>query len=146
MTPSSHLLRSGCALLLGASLASCSSSDDEPDTTTYRNAGTLCLRPDGDGQTRITVGFGNCLSCNEVVTTSCSATVAGDQITVQSILDVERRDRPEVCPAICAFATATCPVMVASPGEYRIEHGADSAAITLPLTSAVAPYGGTACD
>ncbi|HTV17712.1 MAG TPA: hypothetical protein VMG12_03550 [Polyangiaceae bacterium] len=129
------------------SLASCSGDiQDEPDIATYRDTGALCLRSDAEGHTSMSIRFGNCLSCNQVATPACSATVAGTQINVRSTLDVETRNTPDLCPAGCTFAVATCEVPGLSSGEYDISHGADSAAVTLPLAGELAPYGGNACD
>jgi hypothetical protein len=148
MSAQSYLIRRGYALLtFGMSFFSCGGDRaDEPDITTYRDTGALCLQPESEGQARITIRFGNCLSCNQVATSSCSATVAGTQINLQSTLDVESKNTPELCPGGCDFAVATCALTVPPPGQYGISHGADSATVTLPLPSALAPFGGDACD
>jgi hypothetical protein len=133
-------------LLFGGSVVSCSSTD-EPEIERSTDTGTLCLRPEVDGATSIVAYFfDRCLSCNMVPTSSCNATVTDDQVTVSTVLEVEIKDTPRLCPASCAFASALCGSLLPSPGEYRVNLGGKSATVALPLTAAVAPYGDRACQ
>jgi hypothetical protein len=133
------------ALLLVLSPSGC--GDDDPDVRQYRDTGTLCLFPDTTGGTTIAIGFDVCLSCDDLPSASCSASVTGNQVAITSALDVSPRpDAPMTCPADCSFASATCELSVPSSGEYELVlFGARSTAVTLPVTDGVAPFGDVAC-
>lgn len=135
---------SSTLLMLCVSLSACADSD-QPTVETYLNDGRMCLLSNERGEATINITFDPCLSCNQVPTASCSATLTGDEIAVSTILEVETRDTPRQCPDNCTFASATCSLIVAPPGDYLILHDDKSATVTLPVTTPVAPYGDGGC-
>jgi hypothetical protein len=132
-------------LVLGVCLVSCGS--DDPEIRRYPDTGSLCLLPHEQGGTKIAITFDPCLSCDDLPVASCSATVTGSQIAVSTALDVGKRPNPpQVCPAACIFASATCDLIVPDAGEYRLVlYGGKSATVVLPATSPIAPYDDHEC-
>jgi hypothetical protein len=132
--------------LLSLGLGSC--GGDDPAIRRFRDTGTLCLLPGENGVTTIAIAFDTCLSCGDIGTASCRATVTGDRVAVSTALDVVReRQHPfQECNGECSLALATCDLNVPSSGDYRIVlYGSRSATVTLPVTSPVAPYGDGEC-
>lgn len=125
------------ALLLLATLG-CDSFADTPKRT-YDNTGTVCLTL-SSSTLKIAVQFPTCLSssCDRALPTSCEATLSDGVITLTSHGASESTGETQ-CTDDCGFLTAACvlPAPI-EPGEYILNHGNDSAPVTVSSTQTCA--------
>lgn len=128
------------AVLLMVALG-CDSFAETPKRT-YDNTGTVCLTL-ASGKLQFEVRFPTCLSssCDRGLETSCEATLSDGVITLTSHGASESTGATE-CTDDCGFLQATCVLPTTlEPGDYILNHGKDSAPVTVSTTQTCA-FGG----
>jgi hypothetical protein len=124
-------------VLLAATLG-CDSFADTPKQT-YDNTGTVCLTL-SSGTLKIEVQFPTCLSssCDRALPTSCEATLNDGVITLTSHGASESTGE-SACTDDCGSLTAACVLPTPlEPGDYILNHGNDSAPVTVGSTQTCA--------
>jgi hypothetical protein len=122
------------AWLMGAATLGCDSFADTPKQT-YDNTGTVCLTL-SSGALKIEVQFPTCLSssCDRALATSCEATLKDGVITLTSHGASEPTGET-ACTDDCGLLTAACVLPTPlEPGDYILNHGNDSAPVTVGST------------
>lgn len=125
------------AVLLVSTLG-CDSFADTPKRT-YDNTGTVCFTL-SSGTLKIQVQFPACLSssCDRALPTSCEATFSDGVITLTSHGASESTGE-SACTDDCGSLTATCSLPTPlEPGDYILNHGNDSAPVTVSATQTCA--------
>lgn len=123
---------------MGAAAFGCDSFADAPKRT-YDNTGTVCVTLDS-GILHFHVQFPTCLSssCDRALPTSCEAVVTDGVITLTSHGASESTGETS-CTDDCGFLVADCSLPTAlAPGDYVLQHGNDSAPVTLGPTQTCA--------
>jgi hypothetical protein len=126
------------AWLIGAATLGCDSFADAPKQI-YDNTGTVCLTLASDSL-QIEVRFPTCLSssCDRALPTSCMATLNDGVITLTSQGASESTGETS-CTDDCGSLTATCTLPTPlEPGDYILNHGNDSAPVTVSTTQTCA--------
>ena len=136
-TPRARL--SGLLGLLAVAGA-CGGPDADAETRRYENIGAISLSP-GDASMTISVSFASCLSsCNNNVG-SCNASVAGDSVLIETLLEVTPRTDVDVCDTACWAATASCQLENPPSGTYSIHSGLRSTRLDLPVSEPTQLFG-----
>ena len=118
------------SLLLGA-------CGDRMEAHSFSNEGALCLHSETDGALHVGVQFPPCLSstCDQVLGTSCTVAVSGNEISVTSNGTYESPVYGS-CSSDCRALLAECkseePL---APGDYTLVHGDNRADLTLPVSA-----------
>lgn len=124
------------ATALAVLLIGCSEDAPKLENATYLDQGKLCVSGEGNGVS-VEVTFRSCIDSCDQTTSRCEVSTAGDRLVVTSRLDVRTSiGDGRNCTGECAEASATCSLSDLAPGTYTVEHGSDTAQVTLP---AVAP-------
>jgi hypothetical protein len=120
---------------LVAVVGACGGSDADTETRRFENIGVISLSP-GNGSMTISVAFNSCLSsCNQNVG-SCSASVVGDTVVIETLLEViTDKDSDGICDTACWPAAASCQLENPPSGTYSIHSGMSSARIELPVSA-----------
>lgn len=133
------------ALIACAALALCSCLIPQIERYEYTDRGEACLvhtgtdtvdepiEPGDDLEIIVFFPHG-CLSssCSDVRTTTCTATLVGDEIRVTSHGVVEEDVSARECTADCGIMAARCFIEIETAGEYTIVHGEETRAVTIP--------------
>jgi hypothetical protein len=129
-------------LVLVPALAAAACDADTAGGRRYENDGTVCLRARGEEVT-VMVTFPQCLSdgCDEARNATCTATLAGTSLQVESSVEVFAVKGAEICSGACTFARATCELALSTPAQYEVQHGADRALIEFPIADPVELFG-----
>ena len=99
----------------------------------YLNAGTLCLRPEGN-VLHAEVKLQQCLSaaCNKQVAGACNIAREEQRISVSSRLVVEANGAA-ICATDCGSWIVRCDLPQPAAGAYTVAFGSTSAPLSLPL-------------
>lgn len=104
----------------------------------HDNVGEVCLNAASDGTTHATVSFG-CINggCTSLLSAECAMALDGNRVilTGETITDTVRQEGL-VCTAECGQPTADCTLASVPDGDYAVEYGEHTAALTVPLPSA----------
>lgn len=116
------------SLLVTLALGACTDEVEHVDT------GRACVRGAPEQAHEVSVDFGLCLSssCDEVVESSCTATLDGDTIVVEASATVRSSSRGP-CTLDCRPAVASCQTPPLAEGTYTIVYGEDQVPLTVPL-------------
>lgn len=111
--------------------------DETPktETHTYTDQGDACLSaPTADAEGTVTVDPHLCLSgsCDELISSGCTATLEGTTITVTSEFVVESPAEPTTCTTDCGMPTASCTVGPLPAGTYDLVYGAATGTAVVP--------------
>jgi hypothetical protein len=126
------------AWLMGAATLGCDSFAGASKKS-YDNTGTVCLTLVSDSL-QIEVRFPTCLSssCDRALPTSCEATLSDGVIALTSHGASESTGET-ACTDDCGSLTATCTLPTPlEPGDYILNHGNDSAQVTVSTTQTCA--------
>jgi hypothetical protein len=121
----------GNRLVVIFALCGCVGGDD---TTTFENAGSVCLRSTATGSVKVVVTFPTCLSssCDRVTMSACQIVEKDGTIRVGSRAQVQHEGG--ACTDDCGSLTALCESAPIAGGTYTVTYGSNTATITLPTS------------
>ena len=138
------------AFALGAWLSAC----DQKETKTHVDVGSACITPvsadplffgdceahelSSDGELRIDVNFGLCLSssCDQLLRAGCDVTREGTVITVTATAAVESEG--DTCTDDCGSVTTSCTLGKLPEGSYELRYGDAKIEFDVPSTTSAA--------
>lgn len=122
-------------LLLGLALGACAAGDEE-----HVDTGRACVLGDPGQVHEVTVDFDLCLSssCEEIVESSCTATLDGSTVTIEASATTRSNNRRQ-CTLDCVSPLATCQTPPLAEGMYTLVYGEDQVPLTVTADS------GTTC-
>jgi len=101
---------------------------------TAEDSGSACLAGEADALAEVQVVAQVCLSssCDRAPEGTCTATLDGTTITVESTFTWETNTSAQECTTDCGRIEATCQVGPLAAGDYTVEHGDETWTITVP--------------
>jgi hypothetical protein len=131
---------------LAANVSACGGSD-APELREYPDVGQFCLR--SSAGLRLVFGVHTtdaCLSACDDNRLSCSATLDGTRIELQTLLTTQDIPGVEICTTDCRGASGTCSLDVPAPGTYEFGFASRYDTSTLPMAGSLPLFGDHECD
>ncbi len=97
------------------------------------DTGRACVTGAPDVENTVTVDFDFCRSssCNELLESSCTATLEGTTITVEASATLRHTGKTE-CTADCQPTTAECETPPLAAGTYTLVYNGETEALVVP--------------
>lgn len=114
-------------LLVSLALGACADDVEE-----HIDTGRACLLGDPGQAHEVTIDFDLCLSssCEEVVESSCTATLDGSTVTIEAEVTVRSKTRGS-CTLDCNSPVVTCQTPPLAEGMYTLVYGEDQVPLTV---------------
>jgi hypothetical protein len=121
------------ALLLAAFGCTGVAGDAALQTRSYTDEGSVCLSPRGAGGAHVQVLINECESACASVEASCSVSLVGGVIVVESDALASVDPDVEICPTVCQAVITACTLPELPDGNYELRYGARTVTVTMPV-------------